>query len=45
MTKRQLFEEIDRQRERLCDLADTIFDHPEYDGEEMTDEETGGMEN
>lgn len=35
MTKRQLFEEIDRQSERLCEMADTIFDHPEYDGEEM----------
>ncbi len=35
MVKKQLFEEIDRQKERLCEMADTIFDHPECDGEEM----------
>ncbi len=33
--KEQLFQEIDRQKERLCQMADTIFDNPEYDGEEM----------
>ena len=35
MLKERIFEEIDRQKERLCEMADTIFDHPECDGEEM----------
>lgn len=35
MLKELLFQEIDRQKERLCEMADTIFDHPECDGEEM----------
>lgn len=33
--KNQLFDEIDRQRERLWQMADTIFDHPECDGGEV----------
>ncbi len=32
--KQQLFEHIDRQRDTLCQMADFIFDHPEYDGQE-----------
>ncbi len=35
MLKERIFEEIDRQKERLCEMADIIFDHPECDGEEM----------
>ena len=35
MLKERIFEEIDRQKERLCEMADTIFDHPECGGEEM----------
>lgn len=33
--KKLLFNEIDRQSERLWQMADTIFDHPECDGGEM----------
>lgn len=33
--KKKLFEAVDRQRERLTAMADMIFDHPEYEGEEV----------
>lgn len=33
--KEKLFHLIDQQRERLIAMADTIHDHPEYDGEEV----------
>ncbi len=34
MERQWLYEEIERQRERLTAIADHIFDHLEYDGEE-----------
>lgn len=34
-TKARIFEEIERQKEALCQMADDIFDHPECDGEEL----------
>lgn len=33
--KDQLFKEIEKQKDRLFSMADTIFDHPEYEGEEV----------
>ena len=33
--KKTLFEAIDAQRDVLCSMADQIFDHPEYEGEEV----------
>lgn len=33
--KTTLFRDIDAQREVLCYMADQIFDHPEYEGEEV----------
>lgn len=32
--KEALFKQIDSQKENLCQMADFIFDHPEYDGKE-----------
>lgn len=32
--KEVLFKQIDSQKEDLCQMADFIFDHPEYDGKE-----------
>ena len=32
--KDSLFQYIDSQKENLCQMADFIFDHPEYDGKE-----------
>ena len=33
-TKNELFEKIEAQKEKLCEMADFIFDHPEYRGKE-----------
>ena len=33
--KEQLFNAVDIQKERLISMSDTIFDNPEYDGEEV----------
>lgn len=33
--KKQLFCQIDNQKERLIAMSDRIFDHPEYEGEEV----------
>ncbi|MBT9780108.1 amidohydrolase [Clostridium sp. MCC353] len=33
--KEQLFNAVDVQKERLISMSDTIFDNPEYDGEEV----------
>ena len=32
--KESLFQYIDSQKDTLCQMADFIFDHPEYDGKE-----------
>lgn len=32
--KQQLFDSIDQKKERLWEMADFIFDHPEYEGKE-----------
>ena len=32
--KEQLFRAIDNKKETLWEMADFIFDHPEYDGKE-----------
>ena len=33
-TKNELFEKIEAQKEKLWEMADFIFDHPEYRGKE-----------
>lgn len=33
--KKQLFDLIENQKEKLLDMSDMIFDHPEYEGEEV----------
>ena len=32
--KESLFQYIDSQKDTICQMADFIFDHPEYDGKE-----------
>ena len=32
--KEQLFQKIEDQKEKLWEMADFIFDHPEYEGKE-----------
>ena len=33
--KKNLFEEIERERKKLIEMSDFIFDNPEYGGEEI----------
>lgn len=33
--KKQLFDLIENQKEKLLDMSDMIFDHPEYEGKEV----------
>lgn len=33
--KKQLFDLIEKQKQELLDMSDLIFDHPEYEGEEV----------
>lgn len=34
-SKKELFQAIDAERAQLCQMADQIFDHPEYEGNEV----------
>lgn len=39
--KQQIFETIDKKKETLWEMADFIFDHPEYRGKEYQTVGTG----